>query len=486
MVDATHGRRRQITVIPGDGIGPEVCAATQRMVEAAGADVEWDIQEAGKRSFERGLATGVPAETIASIKRTQVVLKGPLATPVGYGGKSANVTLRKLFEMYANVRPVLELPGIVTPFHGRKIDMVVVRENVEDLYAGIEYMASPGVSQALKLVTAKGSEKVCRFAFELARSQGRKRVHCATKANILKFTEGMMKRTFERVAEDYPDIEAEHLIVDNCAYQLVRSPESFDVLVTTNMNGDILSDLTSGLVGGLGIAASSNIGENVAMFEAVHGSAPDLAGQDKANPTALALSAVMMLRTIGEFDAANRLEAAIYTTLERQLFTADLAKFSEAKGTGEYTELVIEHMGREPSNWVPRDFKPIEMPRIDERPDAVRVNSRRTVGIDVFIEEATTPVELGRSLEELSTGTALKLKMISNRGQRVYPPMGAITDCVDHWRCRFVSRYDEHDLSDDELYGVLLKVSRKHRWVNIEKLHYFDGERAYTLAQGEE
>ncbi len=478
--------KRQITVIPGDGIGSEVCAATQRMVEAAGAEVEWDIQEAGKKVFERGLATGVPAETIASVKRTGVVLKGPLATPVGHGGKSANVTLRKMFEMYANVRPVRELPGIVTPFHGRKIDMVVVRENVEDLYAGIEYMASPGVSQALKLVTDKGSEKICRFAFELARSQGRKRVHCATKANILKLTEGMMKRTFERVAKDYPDIEAEHIIVDNCAYQLVRAPESFEVLVTTNMNGDILSDLTSGLVGGLGIAASSNIGNDVSMFEAVHGSAPDIAGQDKANPTALALSAVMMLRHIGEFDAANRLEGSIFYTLERQLFTADLAKFSEAKGTLEFTDLVIDHIGKGPTDWEPREYKAIELPKVDSRPDSVRVENRVTLGMDVFIEEATTPEELGRSLEVLSTSTALKLKMISNRGQRVYPPMGALTDNTDHWRCRFLGREQGQDISDDEIYAVLLKISRKHRWVSIEKLHAFDGELAYTLAQGEE
>lgn len=478
--------KRQITVIPGDGIGPEVCAATQRMAEAAGAEVEWDIQEAGKKSFERGLATGVPAETIASIKRTGVVLKGPLATPVGHGGKSANVTLRKMFEMYANVRPVRELPGIVTPFHGRKIDMVVVRENVEDLYAGIEHMATPGVAQALKLVSDKGCEKACRFAFEVARSQGRKKVHCATKANILKLTEGLMKRTFERVAEDYPDVEAEHIIVDNCAYQLVRSPESFEVLVTTNMNGDILSDLTSGLVGGLGIAASSNIGNSVSMFEAVHGSAPDIAGQDKANPTALALSAVMMLRHISEFDAANRLEAALFYTLERQLFTADLAKFSEAKGTKEFTELVIEHIGKEPTHWEPRSYKPIALPNVDSRPDTVQVETRATIGIDVFIEEATSPEELGHSLEELSTSTALKLKMISNRGQRVYPPMGALTDNVDHWRCRFVGRQHGHDLSDDEIYAVLLKISRKHRWMHIEKLYHFEGERAYTLAQGEE
>lgn len=208
-------------------------------------------------------------------------------------------------------------------------------------------------------------------------------------------------------------------------------------MVTTNMNGDILSDLTSGLVGGLGIAASGNIGSKVAMFEAVHGSAPDIAGKDIANPTALALSAVMLLRQIGDFEAANRLEAAIFYTLERQLFTADLAKFSVAKGTNEYTELVVDHIGKEPTHWVPREFKPLSVVESYGRPDSVRVTSRKTIGIDVFIEEGGTPKDLGHSLEELSTSTALKLKIISNRGQRVYPPMGAMTDNVDHWRCRW-------------------------------------------------
>lgn len=477
---------RQITAIPGDGIGPEVCAAAQRMVEAAGGEVEWDVQEAGRKSFERGLTTGVPAETIASIKRTGIVLKGPLETPVGFGGKSANVTLRKMFEMYGNVRPVRELPGIVTPFHGRKIDMVVVRENVEDLYAGIEHMQSPGVAQALKLISDKGSEKICRLAFEIARAQGRSSVHCATKANILKLTEGMMKRTFERVAKDYPEIKAEHIIVDNCAYQLVRAPESFEVVVTTNMNGDILSDLTSGLVGGLGIAASANLGNKIAMFEAVHGSAPDIAGQDMANPTALTLSAVMMLRHIEQFDAARRLEEAIFYTLEQQIFTADLAKFADAKGTREFTDIVIGHIGKAPTHWEPREYKTLSMPIVGERPDSIRVKDRKTVGLDVFIECSCTPEDLGRSLETLCTSTALKLKMISNRGQRVYPPMGAMTDIVDHWRCRFVARDHGAHVSDDEILGLLLKVCREHIWNHLEKLYEFDGELAYTLAQGEE
>jgi hypothetical protein len=213
-----------------------------------------------------------------------VVLKGPLATPLGGGGKSANVTLRKLFETYGNVRPVRELPGVATPFSGRGVDLVIVRENVEDLYAGIEHMQTPGVAQSLKLITRKGCEKIVRLAFELARAEGRPSVHCVTKSNILKLTEGMLQRTFEDVAREYPEIAAHHMLVDNCAMQLVMRPEQFSVLVTTNMNGDILSDLASGLVGGLGFAPSANLGADVAMFEAVHGTAPDIAGQDKANP----------------------------------------------------------------------------------------------------------------------------------------------------------------------------------------------------------
>ena len=267
-------RKHIVTVIPGDGIGPEVVQATQRVIQATGVPIEWEEREAGMNVFKRGIASGVPKDTIDSITKTRVVLKGPLETPVGFGEKSANVTLRKLFETYGNIRPVREFPSVQTPFSGRGIDLVVVRENVEDLYAGIEHMQTPDVAQCLKLISHKGCEKIARLAFELARAEGRKRVDCVTKSNIMKLTEGMLKRTFEAVAKEYPDIEAQHIIVDNCAHQLVRRPEQFEVLVTTNMNGDILSDLTSGLIGGLGFAPSANLGSEVAIFEAVHGSAP--------------------------------------------------------------------------------------------------------------------------------------------------------------------------------------------------------------------
>ena len=251
-------------------------------------------------------------------------MKGPLETPVGFGEKSANVTLRKLYETYANVRPVREMPGVKTPYSGRGVDLVMVRENVEDLYAGIEYMQTPGVAQALKLISVKGCEKIARFAFAYARSEGRTSVACATKANIMKFSEGTLKRVFEQVAPDYPEIESWHVIVDNCAHQLVKRPEQFEVIVTTNMNGDILSDLSSALIGGLGYAPSANIGNEVAIFEAVHGSAPKYAGKNVINPTAVILSSVMMLRYLGLFEEAPPIEHAIFVTLESGVLTGDV------------------------------------------------------------------------------------------------------------------------------------------------------------------
>ncbi|MFQ5606859.1 MAG: isocitrate/isopropylmalate family dehydrogenase, partial [Candidatus Zixiibacteriota bacterium] len=249
-----------ITTIPGDGIGPECMDATLEIIQASGADITCERRLAGKKVFEQGVGSGVTPETIESIKKTRVVLKAPLETPVGFGAKSANVTLRKLFETYGNIRPARELPGVASPYAGRGIDILVVRENVEDLYAGVEYMQTPGVAQGIKLITRKGCEKIIRLAFELARAEGRRKVHCATKANIMKLTEGMFKRVFEEVAPEYPEIEPQHIIVDNCAHMLVKKPEMFDVIVSTNMNGDILSDLTSGLVGGLGFAPSANLG----------------------------------------------------------------------------------------------------------------------------------------------------------------------------------------------------------------------------------
>ncbi|MGH2636976.1 MAG: isocitrate/isopropylmalate family dehydrogenase, partial [Actinomycetota bacterium] len=404
---------------------------------------------------------------------------------VGFGEKSANVTLRKLFETYANVRPVRELPGVTTPYSGRGIDLVVVRENVEDLYAGIEHLQTPGVAQTLKLISRKGCEKIVRFAFELAIAEGRSSVACATKANIMKMTEGMLKRTFEEIAPEYPAIESWHVIVDNCAHQLVKRPEQFDVIVTTNMNGDILSDESSALIGGLGYAPSANIGTDVAIFEAVHGSAPKYAGKDVINPTAVIGAAILMLRYLGEFDVAAEIEHAILVTLEQGILTGDVMGYDKGTPTSTYTDAIIDNLGKRSERWQVRDYKPMTLPQVSSRPDFVTPASRAVVGLDLFVESPLGPEELGSSLHELTDGSDLELKSVSNRGRQVFPPTGAAADMVDHYACRFMLREHPGDLSDDAVHDLLTRVSSRHRWMHIEKLQEFDGEPGFTRAQGE-
>lgn len=480
----SQGRKR-VTLIAGDGIGPEVAGATRRIIDAAGVAIAWEEHEAGAEVFKRGLPSGVPPETVASIRDTRVALKGPLETPVGFGEKSANVTLRKLFETYANVRPVRELPFVKTPFAGRGIDLVVVRENVEDLYAGIEHMQTPGVAQCLKLMSKKGCERIVRLAFEVAVAEGRKKVHCATKANIMKLTEGLMKRTFEEVAKEYPNIEAHHIIIDNCAHQAVRTPEQFDVIVTSNMNGDILSDLTSGLIGGLGFAPGANLGDEVSIFEAVHGSAPKYAGKDVINPSAVLLSGTMMLRHLDEFAAAQAIENALMVTLEQGVYTRDVSP-TGCVSTTAFTDRVIANLGRRSERWHTRDHKALRITPLAAERDYVRPSTRRTIGADVFVESALSPEELGKSLETLSADSALRLKMISNRGTKVYPATGGMTDCVDHWRCRFVLRDSAAALEDHALLALVGKIAGPHRWMHLEKLEEIDGAAGFTRAQGED
>ncbi len=483
----TPSGKKLVTLIPGDGVGPEVTQAAVRIIEAAGAAIEWEKREAGAEVFKRGLSSGVPQETIESVRKTRVALKGPLATPVGFGEKSANVTLRKLFETYGNIRPVREMPGVTTPFSGRGVDLVVVRENIEDLYAGIEYMQTPGVAEGLKLISRKGCEKIVRLAFEFARAEGRTRVHCATKANIMKLTEGMMKRTFEEIAAEYPDLQASHIIIDNCAHQLVKRPEQFDVIVTTNMNGDIISDLSSALVGGLGFAPSANIGNDAAVFEAVHGSAPKYAGKNVINPTALILSSVMMLLHLGEFEAAAKIEHAVLVTLEDgKARTGDVVGYDHGVSTSAYTDTIISNMGRTAAKSRVRTHRPVRLPNVAPRPDLVASGARRVIGVDVFVESPQDAAQLGPELEKLAMETPFRLKLISNRGTKVYPAMGAITDCVDHWRCRFVARSASGNITDEQVLSLVRRVSAQHRWVHLEKLLELDGKQGFTKDQGED
>ncbi len=328
-----------ITLIPGDGIGPEVAAATQEVLAAAGVKIEWETHNAGAEvAVKRG--TTLPDEVLESIRRNKVALKGPIGTPIGKGFRSVNVTLRQALDLYSNVRPVRSLPGVEPRFEGT--DIVIVRENTEDLYAGLELMIMPGIAQSIKLITERGCSRICEYAFDYAMRMGRKRVTVVHKANIMKLSDGLLLEVFRRIALKYPRIEPAEMIVDACAMQMVRSANKLDVIVTENLYGDILSDLGAGLVGGLGIVPGANIGEAGAVFEAVHGTAPDIAGQGIANPTALIQSAVMMLHHLGEGAAATRIEESLIALYkETKLRTGDLGGTAT---TREFTDALCKRI----------------------------------------------------------------------------------------------------------------------------------------------
>jgi isocitrate dehydrogenase (NAD+) len=329
-------RRHRITLIPGDGIGPEVTAAAVSVLRAAGVDIEWETFVVGAEALTK-YGDPLPKDLIESIKRNKVALKGPVMTPVGTGFVSANVRLRKELDLYANLRPVRSLPGV--PSRYEKVDMVVVRENTEDLYSGLEHEVVPGVIESLKIITERASRRIARFAFEYARREGRRKITAIHKANIMKMSDGLFLRCFREVASEYPEIEANDLIVDNACLQLVMNPTQFDVLLLENLYGDIISDLGAGLVGGLGVVPGANIGDDMAVFEAVHGAAPSIAGKGIANPTALIQTAVLMLKHIGEQEAAARIQTALESVLaEGKFLTRDLGGQAS---TLDFTEAVI-------------------------------------------------------------------------------------------------------------------------------------------------
>jgi isocitrate dehydrogenase (NAD+) len=322
--------KHKITLIPGDGIGPEVTGAAQRLLEAAGAEIDWEVVEAGAGALEKH-GTSLPDVVIESIRRNKVALKGPITTPVGEGFTSVNVALRKQLNLFANVRPISSKYGISTKF--LDVDMVIVRENTEDVYAGLEQDIAPGVAQTLKIITTVASDRIAKFAFEYARKEGRKMVHAVHKANIMKKSDGLFLKSCREIAKGFPEITYKEIIVDNCAMQMVMHPEQFDVMVLTNLYGDIISDLGAGLVGGLGLVPGANYGQNLAVFEAVHGSAPDIAGKNIANPLALMLSAEQMMRYLGENHIANHIKHAIIVILsEKNHLTPDMGGTATTTG----------------------------------------------------------------------------------------------------------------------------------------------------------
>jgi isocitrate dehydrogenase (NAD+) len=331
--------KHKITLIPGDGIGPEVTKATLQVIEAAGIEVEWDTFDAGPEAFNK-YGKYLPEELLESIQRNRVAIKGPIATPIGEGFSSINVTLRKALSLYANFRPIKSLPGVKSRFEN--VDITVVRENTEDLYSGLEHVVVPGVVESLKIITAEASTRIARFAFEYARRQNRKKISAIHKANIMKLSDGLFLECVREVGRLYPEIHYEELIVDNACMQMVLNPERFDVMLLENLYGDIISDLGAGLVGGLGVVPGANLGENCAVFEAVHGSAPNIAGKNIANPTAMMLSAVLMFQHLGEIEKANRIAFAIDAVyLKGEVLTPDLGG---SASTTQFAEAVVQHL----------------------------------------------------------------------------------------------------------------------------------------------
>ena len=475
-----------ITVAYGDGIGPEIMTASLRVLEAAGAQLELDVIEVGEQVYRSGVTSGIRPEAWESLRRTRVFYKAPITTPLGGGYKSLNVTTRKMLGLYSNVRPCVSYSPYVRTRHPG-MDVVIVRENEEDLYAGIEYRHSDEVYKSIKLITRPGSERIIRYAFEFARQNGRRKVTCFTKDNIMKLSDGVFHKVFEEVAVEYPDIETEHMIVDIGAARLADTPEMFDVIVVQNLYGDILSDIAAQLAGSVGMAGSSNIGLGAAMFEAIHGSAPMIAGKDVANPSGLLMAGVLMLVHIGQPEVAERLHNAWLKTLEDGIHTADVYDPSHSQtlvGTQEFADAVIERLGSKPRHLKPVHYgqpKPIET-----RMTPVTPSKRERVGVDVYIQYAgKDPVVLGQLLEARVAGDGLALDMVGNRGLKVYPQGVTEAYLSDHWRCRFLVAQGEEADQRQVLRLMERVVEAGLQIVSSEGLFLFDGQPGYSLEQGQ-
>ena len=480
--------RIPITVAEGDGIGPEIMAATLRILEAAEAPLEIEKIDIGEKVYLAGNSSGIEPSSWDSLRRTRVFLKAPITTPQGGGYKSLNVTVRKVLGLYANVRPCVSYHPFVETKHPN-MDVVIVRENEEDLYGGIEYRQTNQVMQSLKLISRPGSEKIVRYAFEYARRYNRKKVTCFTKDNIMKFSDGLFHKVFSEIAAGYPEIENEHWIVDIGAAKLADTPNAFDVIVMPNLYGDILSDVAAQIAGSVGLAGSANIGEHVAMFEAIHGSAPRRAGQNLANPSGLLLGAVMMLVHLGLTEAAERVHNGCLRTIEDGVHNYDIYDDSVSKekvGTKEFAEAVVQRMGQTPQILKPAKYKKAEDAgtMASSSNTTAAISKKDLVGVDVFLDWTKGSAnDLGEAVGKLS-GEGLKLSTISNRGVKVWPGGHAETFCSDHWRCRFLS--DGGAVSHQQTISLLSRVAGSGLdFIKTENLYNFDGERGYSLDQGE-
>ncbi len=476
----------RITIAKGDGIGPEIMDATLEIIKAAGAQLEIDEIEVGEKVYLAGNTSGISNESWDIIRKNKIFFKAPITTPQGGGYKSLNVTTRKFLGLYSNVRPCMSLHPFVSTKHP-VMDIVIIRENEEDLYAGIEHQQTDEVVQCLKLISRPGCEKIVRYAFEYAKQQNRKRVTCFTKDNIMKQTDGLFHQVFDEIAKEYPEIENEHWIIDIGAAKMADTPEAFDVIVMPNLYGDVLSDVAAQITGSVGLAGSANIGEECAMFEAIHGSAPRRAGQNVANPSGLLQGAIMMLNHMGQTEVAEKVQNAWLKTLEDGIHTYDIFKEGVSKqkvGTKEFAAAVINNLNNKPTILKSVSYAnnaALNLPKYQRKLAA----SKKLEGVDLFVHWAgTDPNELSKIISKIDSKD-LKLTMITNRGIKVWPDGFKETFCTDHWRCRFKPS-ENHDINNSNIVELLNQaISQNIDVIKTENLYSFNGKPAFSLGQGQ-
>lgn len=473
-----------VAIAHGDGIGPEIMDATLEILQAVQAPLDFRHVTIGEKVYLQGHKTGIEDSTWEVIRNTKAFLKAPITTPQGGGFKSLNVTIRTTLDLYANIRPCVSYHPVVATKHC-DMDVVIIRENQEDLYTGIEYRQSPEVCTSIKMISYPGSEKIVRYAFDYARAYGRKKVTCFVKDNIMKFSDGLFHEVFDRVAEEYPDIESDHWIVDIGAAKLADTPEMFDVLVLPNLYGDILSDVGAQIAGSVGLVGSANIGDHGAMFEAIHGSAPRRAGQNVANPSGLILSSVFMLSYLGENKLAAKVHNGWLKTLEDGMHTYDIYKEGKSKkkvGTKEFGEAVCERLGQ-----VPSILKKMEGEEVKERKHFQYVRKsiavdRQLAGVDLYLFSTATAEELEKALTSLSVPPPFAISLITNRGTRTYPHGFSETFCVDQWRVRFLGKGNR--CTQQEIVALLKTLMETFDVIKTEHLYFFNGEPGFSSPKG--
>src|SRR5258705_5864076 len=480
----------KIAVAKGDGIGPEIMEAVLKIFKANNVPIEYEFVDMGKWVFDKGFSNGMTPEAKQTIENFGILFKGPMETPKGKGVKSVNVTARKTWNTYANKRVFQTLHGVDTVFSkaGIPIDITIVRENIEDTYGGIEHMLTPDVALSRRFITRPGSMQVIKYAFEIARQKKDRRITCVHKANIMKITDGLFLECFQEVAKEYPELRSDDIIVDDLCMKLVTRPDMFDVLVLTNLQGDIVSDLCAGLVGGLGFAPSANIGDHISIFEAVHGTAPDIAGKNIANPTALLLSGLAMLRHLGLTEIAAIIENALLYTLENGVHTGDFGDRSiPPVNTTQFADAIIAHFGKTPEHMArpllpnmpvtPTDFKLTR----NEMMVSEEMQEETIIGVDMFIESAEQPETIAHKCQR-HAGVKFRLVNVSNRGTQVWPTGSIFTNLVNQYNVRFES-LDSSPLTQQDIIGLYVTLSADFKICSLELLNMFGDKKAYSLAQ---